>query len=119
MLNKHELPVPKEEMEKVDTLRYSWSKLQALASEVSSHLLQIQPNFREELIKDVKTFVSDCSNFYHDYDTVCVPSAFTQINGLILNCNDQVDIFLHTRHVNKHSCCPLEIPLIVLSCRDF
>lgn len=68
MLNKHELPVPKEEMEKVDTLRYSWSKLQALASEVSSHLLQIQPQFRAELIDNVKSFEKDCTNFYGSYE---------------------------------------------------
>ncbi|KAF6020163.1 DNAH5 [Bugula neritina] len=68
MLNKHELPVPKEEMEKVDTLRYSWSKLQALASEISSQLLQIQPQFRTELIDNVQTFVQDCTNFYSSYE---------------------------------------------------
>lgn len=70
MLNKHELPVPKEEMEKVDTLRYSWSKLQVLASEISSHLLQIQPQFRGELIENVQTFVDDCSNYYGSYEKV-------------------------------------------------
>jgi len=70
MLNKHELPVPKEEMEKVDTLRYSWSKLQALASEISSQLLQIQPQFRTELIDNVQTFVQDCTNFYSSYEDV-------------------------------------------------
>lgn len=70
MLNKHELPVPKEEMEKVDTLRYSWSRLQALACEVSSHLLQIQPQFRGELIENVKIFVQDCQNYYSDYEKV-------------------------------------------------
>lgn len=70
MLNKHELPVPKEEMEKVDTLRYSWTKLQALVSEVSGHLLQIQPQFRGELIENVKTFIEDAANFYSSYEKV-------------------------------------------------
>ena len=77
MLNKHELPVPKEEMEKVDTLRYSWSKLQALASEVSSNLLEVQPNFRTGLIDNVKTFVEDCKNFYTQYETVSIKVTVT------------------------------------------
>ena len=41
MLGKHDLPVLKDEMERVDTLRYSWQKMCVLASEVSSHLIQV------------------------------------------------------------------------------
>ncbi len=70
MLNKHELPVAKEEMERVDTLRYSWQKLQAQAAEVSTHLIQIQPNFKGDLIENVKVFITDCSQFYADYNEV-------------------------------------------------
>ncbi|XP_074644897.1 dynein axonemal heavy chain 5-like [Tubulanus polymorphus] len=67
MLNKHELPVAREEAERVDTLRYSWEKLQAQASEISTHLLSIQPNFRGDLIEDVKVFIVDCASYYDDY----------------------------------------------------
>ena len=70
MLNKHDLPVAKEETERCDTLRYSWERLNATAAEVQTHLLSIQPNFKSELIEDVKVFITDCSNFYGDYDTV-------------------------------------------------
>ena len=70
MLTKYDLPVPREEAERVDTLRYSWQKLQAHASEVSTHLITIQPGFKTELIEDVKVFVDDCSNFYGDYGSV-------------------------------------------------
>lgn len=70
MLNKHELPVAKEETERCDTLRYSWERLNATAAEVQSHLLAIQPNFKSELIQDVKVFIEDCNNFYSDYDKV-------------------------------------------------
>lgn len=31
MMNKYELALPREEMERVDTLRYSWEKLLSLA----------------------------------------------------------------------------------------
>lgn len=74
MLNKYELPTVREEAERCDTLRYSWQKLQAHASEVSAYLSQIQPNFKDSLIADVKVFVDDCFNFYSDYGSVSVSS---------------------------------------------
>ena len=70
MLNKHELQLEKEEMEKVDTMRYVWQKLQAQAAEVSSHLIEIQPQFRTELINDVKLFVVECQGFQEEYKIV-------------------------------------------------
>ncbi|XP_052714224.1 dynein axonemal heavy chain 5-like isoform X2 [Crassostrea angulata] len=69
MLIKHDLPVNKEETEKCDTLRYSWEKLQVQTSEVQTELLQVQPQFKSELIENVKTFNTDCSDFYGKYDT--------------------------------------------------
>ena len=70
MLNKHELHVPRDEAERVDTLRYSWQKLTALAFKVSNHLIEIQPNFKSGLIDNVKTFVDDTNKFYDDYKVV-------------------------------------------------
>ncbi|XP_066479011.1 dynein axonemal heavy chain 5 [Tiliqua scincoides] len=68
MLNKYELLVAKEEMEKVDTLRYTWEKLLVHANEVQNGLVAIQPKFRGELISTVGVFVEDCDQFYLDYD---------------------------------------------------
>ncbi|XP_034144998.1 dynein heavy chain 5, axonemal isoform X2 [Esox lucius] len=68
MLNKYELAVAKEEADKVDTLRYTWEKLLARSTEVQNELVSLQPNFRGELIDNVKTFVEDCEHFYQDYD---------------------------------------------------
>lgn len=70
MLNKHDLKPEKEEAEKCDTLRYSWERLQAQAIEVQDHLLKIQPNFKSELIEDVKVFNVDSADFYDSYDEV-------------------------------------------------
>ena len=67
MLNKHELPVAKEETERVDTLRYSWKKLQVQAQEMSNYLLEVQPGFKKDLIEDVKVFLVDSADFYRDY----------------------------------------------------
>ncbi|XP_041963780.1 LOW QUALITY PROTEIN: dynein heavy chain 5, axonemal [Alosa sapidissima] len=68
MLHKYDLLVAKEEVEKVDTLRYSWEKLMARGTEVQNQLGALQPNFRGELISNVRTFVQDCAHFYQDYD---------------------------------------------------
>ncbi|XP_027953732.1 dynein heavy chain 5, axonemal [Eumetopias jubatus] len=68
LLNKYGLLIAKEEMEKVDTLRYSWEKLLARASEVQNELISLQPGFRKELISTVEVFLQDCQQFYLDYD---------------------------------------------------
>lgn len=70
MLNKHDLKPEKEEVEKCDTLRYSWDRLQAQAIEVQDHLITVQPGFKKELIADVKVFKVDCEEFYNSYDEV-------------------------------------------------
>ncbi|XP_044176214.1 LOW QUALITY PROTEIN: dynein axonemal heavy chain 5-like [Acropora millepora] len=69
MLNRYELLVAKEESERVDTLRYSWQKLQALATESQDQLIQIQPNFKGDLIDKVQVFVVDVVNLTEDYRT--------------------------------------------------
>lgn len=57
-------------MDKVDTLRYTWEKLLACASEVQNELVSLQPSFRKELISTVEVFLQDCHQFYLDYDLV-------------------------------------------------
>lgn len=39
MIQKHHIDVPKEEIEKCDTLRYNWQKLKYLTSQKSTYLL--------------------------------------------------------------------------------
>ncbi|XP_072317021.1 dynein axonemal heavy chain 5 [Eucyclogobius newberryi] len=68
MLHKFELSVAKEEVDKVDTLRYTWEKLLSRTTEVQNELVALQPNFRGELLSNVETFVEDCQYFYRDYD---------------------------------------------------
>ncbi|XP_057352291.1 dynein axonemal heavy chain 5 isoform X2 [Manis pentadactyla] len=68
LLNKYGLLIAKEEMDKVDTLRYAWEKLLARASEVQNELVTLQPGFRKELISTVEVFLQDCHQFYSDYD---------------------------------------------------
>ncbi|XP_069770267.1 dynein axonemal heavy chain 5 isoform X3 [Narcine bancroftii] len=68
MLNKYELLVAKEEIEKVDSLRYAWEKLLMRAREIQNELVALQPNFRGELISNVNTFIEDCNEFYENYE---------------------------------------------------
>ncbi|XP_069898297.1 dynein axonemal heavy chain 5 [Dipodomys merriami] len=68
LLNKYGLLVVKEEMDKVDALRYAWEKLLARASEVQNELVSLQPTFRKELISTVEVFLQDCQQFYVNYD---------------------------------------------------
>uniref|UniRef100_A0A8C4MPB6 Dynein axonemal heavy chain 5 n=1 Tax=Equus asinus asinus TaxID=83772 RepID=A0A8C4MPB6_EQUAS len=68
LLNKYGLLIAREEMDKVDTLRYAWEKLLARASEVQNELVSLQPSFRKELISAVEVFLRDCHQFYSDYD---------------------------------------------------
>uniref|UniRef100_A0AAV2MBY1 Dynein heavy chain 5, axonemal n=1 Tax=Knipowitschia caucasica TaxID=637954 RepID=A0AAV2MBY1_KNICA len=67
MLHKFELSVAKEEVDKVDTLRYTWEKLLSRTTEVQNELVALQPNFRGELLSNVEAFVEDCQYFYQDY----------------------------------------------------
>ena len=84
MLIKHDLPVNKEETERCDTLRYSWEKLQTQTSEVQTELLQVQPQFKSELIENVKTFNTDCVDFYDQYDNVSLHVVFIDIKISII-----------------------------------
>ncbi|XP_053402509.1 dynein axonemal heavy chain 5-like isoform X4 [Mercenaria mercenaria] len=95
MLIKHDLPCAKEETERCDTLRYSWEKLNVQAAEVQSHLLDIQPQFKSDLIEDVKTFLVDCDSFYDDYNTAgpMVPGvAPREASDRLVICQNTFDI---------------------------
>lgn len=72
MLIRHEVVVAREESERVDTLRYSWEKLQVLASESQGELIGIQPNFKNDLLESVEAFIVDVDIFAKDYTMVRV-----------------------------------------------
>ena len=68
--NKFNLPVPKEEVEKVDTLRYAWEKVLVQATAQQQLLVEIQPNFRGDLTSNIIHFQTDCRDFFIDYEQV-------------------------------------------------
>ncbi|EDO35603.1 predicted protein [Nematostella vectensis] len=69
MLARYDMPIAREESERVDTLRYSWEKLQSLATESQDHLIGIQSNFKGGLIDEVQTFILDVGSFAGDYNS--------------------------------------------------
>jgi len=72
MHNTFDLPIAKEESERVDTLRYTWEKVLGQATEYQHLLGEIQPNFRGSLISNIAQFQVDCKTFFSDYAEVCI-----------------------------------------------
>ncbi|CAF1610032.1 unnamed protein product, partial [Adineta ricciae] len=68
MLQAHGITIPREEVERAETLRYDWGKLQRHSSEITTHLIKIQPTKRDELLENMKLFVEECGKFYVDYE---------------------------------------------------
>ncbi|KAM7319109.1 hypothetical protein ACRRTK_022221 [Alexandromys fortis] len=69
ILNRFEVEVTKEESEGVDTLRYSFNKLQSKAVSVQDELVQVQPKFKSNLLESVEVFREDVNNFTEAYET--------------------------------------------------
>ncbi|XP_004619390.1 dynein axonemal heavy chain 8 [Sorex araneus] len=68
ILNRFEVEVTKEESEAVDTLRYSFNKLQSKAVSVQDELVQLQPKFKNDLLESVEVFQEDVVNFTESYE---------------------------------------------------
>ena len=70
MLTKYNITVSKEDIERVDTLRYAWKNLLLLAKEVQDQLLQLQPIFKNDLTGKVEQFKVDSEDFVKSYKKV-------------------------------------------------
>ena len=62
--------VPREEIERVDSLRYTFKNLQSQACVVQSHLVSIQHGFKVDLKDSVQTFHQDLGSFMSSYKKV-------------------------------------------------
>jgi dynein heavy chain len=71
MLQRHHIEIPREEIEKCDTLRYNWQRLLQISSQTTSNLLDIQVLYKDGLKNDVKDFGKQCTKFYNEYNKVC------------------------------------------------
>ncbi|KAK9794950.1 hypothetical protein WJX73_010224 [Symbiochloris irregularis] len=68
LLTRYEVRLPKDELDAVSDLRYSWRKLNKLALEVSNNLAKLQAGFKKLLTKEVANFVVDARNFRADWE---------------------------------------------------
>ncbi|KAM9553974.1 dynein axonemal heavy chain 8-like [Salvelinus alpinus] len=68
ILNRFEVEVTKEEAEGVDTLRYSFIKLQSKARSVQDELVRVQPKFKRNLLESVTVFQKDVVMFTDQYE---------------------------------------------------
>ncbi|XP_078482966.1 dynein axonemal heavy chain 8 [Ciona intestinalis] len=68
IMQKFNVNVNHEEINKVDTLRYSWNKLLSQSNMVSDKLCKVQPEFRSDLIEKVEKFHVDSAAFQDAYD---------------------------------------------------
>ncbi|KAH3727100.1 hypothetical protein DPMN_053025, partial [Dreissena polymorpha] len=69
MLNKYNILFNDGNAERVDSLSYGWKKLNTQSREVQDHLLNIQPQFKTNLLNGVEKFMADQMHFVGDYDT--------------------------------------------------
>ena len=68
MLMRYNVEVPKEEQDLVTDLAYSWKKLKKDADEITDKLGQEQTQYRKGLIRNVRMFVVDVSQFRTDFE---------------------------------------------------
>jgi dynein heavy chain len=69
MLNKYDIIFNDGNPEKVDSLSYNWKKLNTKALEVQDHLLNVQPNFKSDLLEKVAAFKKDSAVYIDAYAT--------------------------------------------------
>ena len=69
LLSKYEVRVPKEEVDMVAELRYSWRKMRTQSTQVTEKLSKLQVGFKRDLVRAVKTFVGGVSTFRLEFES--------------------------------------------------
>ena len=71
-MQRHQIQVSHEDVERVDTLRYMWDKLRERTAQLQTTLLRIQPQFRSTLTENVDLYQSEVSHYMNDYRLVSI-----------------------------------------------
>ncbi|XP_052132221.1 dynein axonemal heavy chain 5, partial [Frankliniella occidentalis] len=69
VITRYDLPVDREDLEQVDSLRYTWQRLQGRAMDVTCTLLNMQPTFQDDLRRNLERFRQDNVEYCHEYRT--------------------------------------------------
>ncbi|RZC39074.1 dynein heavy chain 5, axonemal [Asbolus verrucosus] len=69
VLNRHNVTIEKEILEQVDSLRYTWGRLQENALKVHVNLLDMQPQFQQDLRSNLEKFRQDKIDYCNEYKT--------------------------------------------------
>lgn len=70
LMQKHSIQVSQDDVERVDTLRYMWAKVQEQVNSLQSTLLSVQPQFRATLIENVVAYQTEVTSYVGDYTKV-------------------------------------------------
>ncbi len=76
-MQKHQIQVSQEDIERVDTLRYMWDKLRELMAQLQTTLLKIQPQLRSTLTENVGTYQVQVTTYTRDYSKVSIVHSVT------------------------------------------
>ena len=68
MLNKFEISVDPDEANQVDTLRYTWQKVQTKEKQMNQHLIDVQTPYHEDLVAKIEEFEEATTSFESSYD---------------------------------------------------
>lgn len=71
-MQKHQIQVSHDDIERVDTIRYMWAKLQEQVALLQTTLLHVQPEFRQALVTNVKQYQGEVICYTRDYTSVSV-----------------------------------------------
>ncbi|XP_046389607.1 dynein axonemal heavy chain 5 [Ischnura elegans] len=69
VVSRYEVPVDRETLEQVDSLRYTWQRLQVRALDTHVLLLNMQPHLEDDLRKNLQKFRQDSIDYCHEYRT--------------------------------------------------
>ena len=70
LLQKHQITVQQEDVDRVDTMRYLWQNVRHQCVQVQDHLTEVQTSFKSSLLTSSAVYKKDVATFVEDYAEV-------------------------------------------------
>ena len=67
-LSRYEVELGPDELDQVVDLRYTWKKIIASSNDLSADLQHVQSDFKKDLVKNVKVFITDVAQFRLEFE---------------------------------------------------